>query len=85
MSYEKNIMMSEVLAMRTVKEKSDVPVAQVLYYDDSLTLIKSPYFFMEILEGSSFHSMLPDFHHLCSQPSEQCRQMEQKNQRNQGQ
>ncbi|NNJ31315.1 phosphotransferase family protein [Lacrimispora defluvii] len=58
MSYEKNIMMSEVLAMRTVKEQSDVPVAKVLFYDDSLSLIHAPYFFMEILEGASFHSIL---------------------------
>ncbi|MGC6177833.1 phosphotransferase family protein [Lacrimispora sp. 38-1] len=59
MSYEKNIMMSEVLAMHTVREQSDVPVAEVLFYDDSLTLINSPYFFMEILEGASLHSILP--------------------------
>lgn len=58
MSYEKNIMMSEVLAMRTVKEQSDVPVAEVLFYDDSLTLLDSPYFFMEVLEGASLHSIL---------------------------
>lgn len=58
MSYEKNIMMSEVLAMRTVKEQSDVPVAKVLFYDDSLSLIHAPYFFMEILEGASFNSIL---------------------------
>ena len=58
MSYEKNIMMSEVLAMRIVKEQSDVPVAKVLFYDDSLNLIHAPYFFMEILEGNSFHSIL---------------------------
>lgn len=58
MSYEKNIMMSEVVAMRTVKEHSDVPAAEVLFYDDSLSLIQAPYFFMEILEGASFHSIL---------------------------
>ncbi|MDK2967919.1 aminoglycoside phosphotransferase family protein [Lacrimispora sp.] len=59
MSYEKNIMMSEVLAMRTVKEQTGIPVAEVLYYDDSLTQLNSPYFFMEILEGASLHSILP--------------------------
>ncbi|MDF2887446.1 MAG: aminoglycoside phosphotransferase [Lacrimispora sp.] len=58
MSYEKNIMMSEVLAMHTVKEQSDVPAAKVLFYDDTLSLIHAPYFFMEILEGASFHSIL---------------------------
>jgi aminoglycoside phosphotransferase (APT) family kinase protein len=58
MSYEKNIMMSEVLAMRTVKEQTDIPVAKVLFYDDSLSLIHAPYFFMEILEGASLHSIL---------------------------
>lgn len=59
MSYEKNIMKSEVLAMHTVKEQSDIPVAEVLFYDDSLTRLNSPYFFMEILEGASLHSILP--------------------------
>lgn len=56
MSYEKNIMLSEVTAMRIVAEKTDVPVAKVLFFDDSCTICTSPYFFMEELKGNSLSS-----------------------------
>lgn len=57
MSYEKNIMFSEVTAMELVHEKTDIPVAKVLFYDDSCTLCNSPYFFMQKLEGNSLSSL----------------------------
>ena len=57
MSYEKNIMYSEVAAMRLAAEKTDVPVAKIFFFDDSLTLCSSPYFFMEKLEGNSLFSL----------------------------
>lgn len=57
MSYEKNIMLSEVTAMQIVAEKTDVPVAKVLSYDDSCTICTSPYFFMEELQGDSVSSL----------------------------
>ncbi|MFQ7553314.1 MAG: phosphotransferase family protein [Blautia marasmi] len=57
MSYEKNIMYSEVTAMRLAAQKTDVPVAEILFFDDSLTLCSSPYFFMEKLEGNSLSSL----------------------------
>lgn len=44
MTYEKNIMHSEVQAMRIVREKSNVPVAEIYGYDDSCTICESPYF-----------------------------------------
>ena len=47
MSYEKNIMYSEITAMRLAAQKTDVPVAEILFFDDSITLCSSPYFFME--------------------------------------
>lgn len=56
MSYEKNIIASEVYAMNLVSRKSTLPVAKVLFYDESSSLCSSPYFFMEELEGSSFSS-----------------------------
>lgn len=57
MSYEKNIMFSEVTAMNLVAEKTGVPVARVLYFDETLTLCGSPYFFMECLPGDSLYSL----------------------------
>lgn len=57
MTYEKNIMHSEVQAMRIVREKSNVPVAEIYGYDDSCTICESPYFFMEKLSGDSLNSI----------------------------
>ncbi len=56
MSYEKNIMASEVYAMNLVARKTSLPAAKVLFYDDSCSLCGSPYFFMEELKGASFSS-----------------------------
>ena len=55
MSYERNIMDSEVAAMRLVSEVTDVPVAKIFYYDDSCTVCSSSYFFMEKLKGNSIY------------------------------
>lgn len=60
MSYEKNIMYSEVMAMRLVQEHTSVPVAEVLYYDPSRTLCPSEYFFMSKLSGRSLFAMKED-------------------------
>ena len=57
MTYEKNIMYSEVQAMRIVRENCNVPVAEIYGYDDSCTICKSPYFFMEKLNGESLYSI----------------------------
>lgn len=57
MTYEKNIMYSEVQAMKIVKEKSNVPVAEVYGYDDSRSICDSPYFFMEKINGNSLNSI----------------------------
>lgn len=56
MTHEKNIMFSEVDAMRMVREQTDVPVPKILFYDDSKTICDSAYFFMEELKGCSFSS-----------------------------
>lgn len=60
MTYEKNIMFSEVKAMRLAKEAGDIPVPEVIGYDDSCTLCASPYFFMEKLEGKSLNTEKPN-------------------------
>ncbi len=57
MSYEKNMMFSEVDSMKMVQSTSDIPVAEILYYDNSHTLCESDYFFMSKLPGKSFSSV----------------------------
>lgn len=61
MTHEKNIMYSEVDAMRKVGEQTQVPIPKILYYDDSRTICDRPYFFMEVLEGCSFSSCMEQF------------------------
>lgn len=56
MTYEKNIMFSEVEAMKMAKRAEGIPVPEVLGYDDSCTICESPYFFMEKLEGGSLNT-----------------------------
>lgn len=53
MTFEKNIMFSEVDSMKMVAERTDVPVPQVLFYDNSGSIIGREYFFMERLRGQS--------------------------------
>jgi 5-methylthioribose kinase len=57
MSYEKNIMRTEVETMKLVKEKTDVPVPCVYYYDDTKTICSAEYFFMEKIEGINYISI----------------------------
>lgn len=57
MTYERNIMFSEVEAMGMAAHAGGIPVPEVLGYDDSCTICGSPYFFMEKLEGKSLHSV----------------------------
>lgn len=57
MTYEKNIMFSEVEAMRLALGSGEIPVAKILAYDDSCTICDSPYFFMEKIQGKSLHSV----------------------------
>lgn len=57
MTYEKNIMSSEVQAMRMVEQDGHIPIPQIYGYDDSCTICKSPYFFMEKLKGRSLDTI----------------------------
>lgn len=57
MTYEKNIMFSEVDSMRMVAERTDVPVPRILFYDNSGSVIDREYFFMEMLQGQSLSSL----------------------------
>ncbi|MBQ7360006.1 MAG: aminoglycoside 3'-phosphotransferase/choline kinase family protein [Lachnospiraceae bacterium] len=58
MTHEQNIMFSEADSMRMVREKTTVPVPQILFFDDSHTICDRSYFFMEMLEGRSFSSCM---------------------------
>lgn len=57
MTYEKNIMSSEVQAMRLAGQDAHIPIPQIYGYDDSCTICKSPYFFMEKLKGRSLDTI----------------------------
>lgn len=57
MTFEKNIMFSEVDSMRMVAKRTDVPVPRVLFYDNSGSVSDREYFFMEMLQGQSLSSM----------------------------
>lgn len=57
MTHEKNIMFSEVSAMKKVANETEVPVPAILFYDNSYTILDREYFFMEMLKGSSFSSL----------------------------
>lgn len=58
MTNEANLMAAEVEAMRLVKEKSRIKVADVFFYDTSKRLCDGDYFFMEALDGQSFISVM---------------------------
>ncbi len=57
MTHEKNIMWAEVECMRLVKSRTKVPVADVLYYDNSRSVCSSDYFFMSKINGRSLNSI----------------------------
>jgi Fructosamine-3-kinase len=58
MTHEINIMFSEVEAMRKVAKNTSVPVAEIIFYDNSNTVCDSDYFFMKKLRGKSFSSSM---------------------------
>lgn len=51
MTYERDLMATEVSTMRLVKSDPAIPVPAVLFHDDSRTLCDAPYFFMEKVGG----------------------------------
>lgn len=60
MTYEKNIMWSEVDSMQMVNKETSVPVPEILFFDDSRKFCDRPYFFMEFLPGRSFSSCMEE-------------------------
>ena len=46
LSYERNIMKTEVEMMRLIKEQTNVPVPEVYYYDTSKSICEVDYYFI---------------------------------------
>lgn len=61
LTYEKNIMRTEVNMMRLVLKQTDVKVPEVYYYDDRKDICDSDYFFMEKLQGCNYDNVRKDF------------------------
>ncbi|XOJ00600.1 phosphotransferase family protein [Paenibacillus polymyxa] len=57
MRCEQDLMIAEVEALRLIKELQDVPVPQVLAYDDSLTMASARYFIMEYMSGTPYNQV----------------------------
>ncbi len=53
MTYEKNMMATEVAMMRLVKSNPAIPVPEIYFVDTSRTLCDADYFFMEMMPGEN--------------------------------
>ncbi|WP_145323345.1 phosphotransferase family protein [Paenibacillus xylanexedens] len=57
MRCEQDLMIAEVEALRLITKLQDVPVPQVLAYDDSLTIAPARYFIMEYMSGTPYNQV----------------------------
>ncbi|ERJ11012.1 aminoglycoside phosphotransferase family protein [Haloplasma contractile] len=57
MSYEKNLMKTEVFTLESIYSIGGIPVPKVLYYDKNKEIINSDYFFMEFVEGKPLNNV----------------------------
>jgi len=53
MTYERDLMATEVATMRLVRSEPAIPVPAVLFHDDSRRRCDAPYFFMEKVSGAN--------------------------------
>jgi aminoglycoside phosphotransferase (APT) family kinase protein len=53
MTYERDMMRTEVAALTMIRERTTVPVPTVLYYDQSRELCDADYFFMEFIDADN--------------------------------
>ena len=58
LTYEQDIMPTEVACFRLIAEKTTVPVPEILAYDFSKKYISSNYFFMTALEGTTLNKLI---------------------------
>lgn len=54
LTYEKNIMATEVNSMRLARTNPAIPVPEIYYFDNACDLCNSDYFFMEKLAGENY-------------------------------
>jgi aminoglycoside phosphotransferase (APT) family kinase protein len=54
MTYEQNIMSTEVASMRQAAQNPAIPVPEIYYFDTARDLCDSNYFFMEKLRGENY-------------------------------
>lgn len=54
MTYEQNIMATEVASMRQVSQNPAIPVPEIYYFDTTRDLCDSDYFFMQKLSGENY-------------------------------
>jgi len=57
LTYERDILRAEVDALRLVREHTDAPVPEVLWFDDSATHVPSPLFVMSLIPGVSLDKL----------------------------
>lgn len=57
MRYERGILGSEVQMLRLVRTHTNVPVPEVYFHDDSLTIVDSPYFLMSFVPGQAYNQV----------------------------
>jgi len=55
--YEKNILRAEVQTLQIVRERTEMPVPAILFHDQSCTLLPSPFYGMEFIEGVPLHKL----------------------------
>lgn len=60
LSYEKDIMKTEVASMRLVHSNPAIPVPEIYYFDTACDLCDSEYFFMEKLKGENYGHVKKD-------------------------
>ena len=57
MSYEKNLLQTEVSVLRLVEKQTSIRCPHVLFYDDSCSLCNAPYFIMSIIAGDTLSTL----------------------------
>ena len=55
--YEQDILRAEVEVMRLVKARTEMPVPGILFHDAAGTLLPSPFYAMEFIEGQPLHKV----------------------------
>jgi aminoglycoside phosphotransferase (APT) family kinase protein len=69
LTYERDMMRTEVAALELIRERTSVPVPAVLFHDVSRELCDADYFFMEFVDGDNLgivkDRLEPEVHTAC--------------------